>query len=81
MARANTYILAAKTAVDEGMESAKKKLDAAEKEYNDFLNEKQSELDIAKISWDRKKSGHSCSCCDKEGSNPRHRGLKEEGCR
>jgi hypothetical protein len=54
MARANTYILAAKTAVDEGMESAKKKLDAAEQEYNDFLNKKQSELDVAKTSWDRK---------------------------
>ena len=54
MARANTYILAAKTAVDEGMETAKKKLDAAEKEYNDFLNKKQSELDAAKATWDKK---------------------------
>lgn len=54
MARANTYILAAKTAVDEGAESAEKKLDVAEKEYNDFLNKKQSELDVAKASWDKK---------------------------
>ena len=54
MARANTYILAAKTAVDEGMETAMKKLDAAEKEYNDFLNNKQSELDASKATWDKK---------------------------
>ena len=54
MARANTYILAAKMAVDEGMDSAKSKLDAAEKEYNDFLNKRQSELGAAKATWDKK---------------------------
>ena len=54
MARANTYILAAKMAIDEGMESAKSKLNAAEKEYNDFLDKKQSELGAAKANWDKK---------------------------
>ncbi|MCJ1353311.1 MAG: hypothetical protein MMC33_003296 [Icmadophila ericetorum] len=53
MAHANSYILAAKKASDEGIDAAKAKLEEAEKAFNDIINKKQVELDAKKAAWDK----------------------------
>ena len=53
MAHANSYILAAKKAADEGIDEAKAKLADAEKNFNDVINKKQAEVDAKKVAWDK----------------------------
>ena len=53
MAHANTYILTAKKAADEGIDSAKSVLASAQKKFDDLINQKEAELDAAKALWDK----------------------------
>ena len=53
MAHANSYILTAKKAADEGLDSAKQKLADAQKGFNDVISQKQKELDATKVAWDK----------------------------
>ena len=54
MAHANSYILVAKKAADEGIGSAEAKLRLAQKSFDDLINQKQAELNAAKAIWDKR---------------------------